>query len=128
MTEIVNDGNKIYDIFYKNHFEVIIDDLDVTRLYTNAIHFHKLSKSGIVTMYVTDEVLNWINSLHRMQSANMKYIVYSPNGSVKDIVYDGRIVIEDVVYNCKTLKDADDNREMLIDIEFSTCDKRMINS
>lgn len=128
MIEIVSDDNKTYDIFYKNHFEVIVDDLDVTRLYTKAIHFHKLSKSGVLTMYVTEDSLNWINSLRKLQSANMKYIVYSPDGSVKNVVYDGGIVIDDVIYNCKDLKDTDDNRAMLIDIEFSTCDKRMINS
>jgi len=120
--------DKIVNIFYKNYFEVIIDDLDFTRLYTSAIHFNRLSKKGTLTMYVSDSNLNWINSLKRLQSANMKYIVYSPNGSTKSVVYDGNIIIDDVVYNSTALENDSDNKTMTIDIEFSTCDRRMINS
>ena len=120
--------DKVYNMFHKNNFEVVIDDLDITRLYVNSIHLNKLSKSGTVTMYVNEDTLEWINSLQKAQSAKMKYTVYSPDGSYKNIIYDGGIVIDDVVYECSAIKDSDDNRVMLINIEFSTSDRRVIKS
>ena len=120
--------DKFYNMFYKNNFEVVIDDLDITRLYVNAIHLNKLSKSGTVAMYVNEDTLEWINSLQKAQSAKMKYTVYSRDGSYKNIIYDGGIVIDDVVYECSALKESDENRVMLINIEFSTSDRRVIKS
>ena len=120
--------DKFYNMFYKNNFEVVIDDLDITRLYVNAIHLNKLSKSGTVAMYVNEDTLEWINSLQKAQSAKMKYTVYSRDGSYKNIIYDGGIVIDDVVYECSALKENNENRVMLINIEFSTSDRRVIKS
>lgn len=120
--------DKFYNMFYKNNFDVIIDDLDITRLYVNAIHLNKLSKSGTVTMYVNEDTLEWLNSLQKAQSAKMKYTVYSRDGSYKNIIYDGGIVIDDVVYECSALKESNEDRVMLIDIEFSTSDRRIIKS
>lgn len=120
--------DKVYNMFYKNSFEVVIDDLDITRLYVNAIHLNKLSKSGTVTMYVNEDTLEWLNSLQKAQSAKMKYTVYSPDGSYNNIIYDGGIVIDDVVYECSAIKESDENRVMLINIEFSTSDRRVIKS
>ena len=120
--------DKVYSVFHKNNFEVIIDDLDITRLYVNAIHLNKLSKSGTVTMYVNEDTLDWLNSLQKAQSAKMKYIVYSPDCSYKNVIYDGGIVIDDVVYECSAIKESDENRVMLINIEFSTSDRRVIKS
>lgn len=119
---------KAYNTFCKNNFEVIIDDLDITRLYVNAIHLNRLSKSGTITMYVNEDTLEWINSLQKAQSAKMKYTVYSKDGSYKNVIYDGGIVIDDVVYECSAIKDSDENRVMLINIEFSTSDRRVIKS
>lgn len=120
--------DKVYSMFYKNSFEVIIDDLDITRRYVNAIHLNKLSKSGTVTMYVNEDTLEWLNSLQKAQSAKMKYTVYSPDCSYKNVIYDGGIVIDDVVYKCSALKESNEDRVMLIDIEFSTSDRRVIKS
>lgn len=120
--------DKVYNMFYKNNFEVVIDDLDITRLYVNAIHLNKLSKSGTVTMYVNEDTLEWLNSLQKAQSAKMKYTVYSRDGSYKNIIYDGGIVIDDVVYKCSALKESNEDKLMLIDIEFSTSDRRVIKS
>lgn len=119
---------KAYNTFCKNNFEVIIDDLDITRLYVNAIHLNRLSKSGTITMYVNEDTLEWINSLQKAQSAKMKYTVYSPDGLYKNIIYDGGIVIDDVVYECSAIKESDENIVMLINIEFSTSDRRVIKS
>ncbi len=120
--------DKFYNMFYKNNFDVVIDDLDITRLYVNAIHLNKLSKSGTVTMYVNEDTLEWLNSLQKAQSAKMKYTVYSRDGSYKNIIYDGGIVIDDVVYECSALKENNENRVMLVNIEFSTSDRRVIKS
>lgn len=120
--------DKVYNIFYKNSFEVVIDDLDITRLYVKAIHLNKLSKSGTVTMYVNETTLEWLNSLQKAQSAKMKYTVYSPDGSYKNVIYDGGIVIDDVVYECSDIKENSEDRVMLINIEFSTSDRRVIKS
>ena len=121
-------GDKVYSMFHKNNFDVIIDDLDITRLYANAIHLNRLSKSGTVTMYVNEDTLDWLNSLQKAQSAKMKYTVYSKDGSYKSVIYDGGIVIDDVVYECSAIKESDENRVMLINIEFSTSDRRVIKS
>ena len=120
--------DKFYNMFYKNNFEVVIDDLDITRLYVNAIHLNKLSKSGTATMYVNEDTLEWLNSLQKAQSAKMKYTVYSQDGSYSNVIYDGGIVIDDVVYECSALKENNENRVMLINIEFSTSDRRVIQS
>lgn len=120
--------DKVYNMFYKNLFEVVIDDLDITRLYVKAIHLNKLSKSGTVTMYVNEDTLEWLNSLQKAQSAKMKYTVYSPDGSYKNVIYDGGIVIDDVVYECSDIKENSEDRVMLINIEFSTSDRRVIKS
>lgn len=120
--------DKVYNMFYKNNFDVVIDDLDITRLYVNAIHLNKLSKSGTVTMYVNEDTLEWINSLQKAQSAKMKYTVYSRDGSYKNVIYDGGIVIDDVVYECSDIKENSEDRVMLINIEFSTSDRRVIKS
>ena len=120
--------DKVYNMFYKNLFEVVIDDLDITRLYVKAIHLNKLSKSGTVTMYVNEATLEWLNSLQKAQSAKMKYTVYSRDGSYKNIIYDGGIVIDDVVYECSDIKENSEDRIMLINIEFSTSDRRVIKS
>lgn len=120
--------DKVYNMFYKNLFEVVIDDLDITRLYVKAIHLNKLSKSGTVTMYVNETTLEWLNSLQKAQSAKMKYTVYSPDGSYKNIIYDGGIVIDDVVYECSDIKENSEDRVMLVNIEFSTSDRRVIKS
>lgn len=120
--------DKFYNMFCKNNFEVIIDDLDITRLYVNAIHLNKLSKSGTVTMYVNEDTLEWLNSLQKAQSAKMKYTVYSPDGLYSNVIYDGGIVIDDVVYECSAIKESDENRVMLINIGFSTSDRRVIKS
>ena len=120
--------DKVYHMFYKNNFDVVIDDLDITRLYVNAIHLNKLSKSGTVTMYVNEDTLEWLNSLQKAQSAKMKYTVYSRDGSYKNIIYDGGIVIDDVVYECSDIKENSEDRVMLINIEFSTSDRRVIKS
>ena len=120
--------DKVYNMFHKNNFEVVIDDLDITRLYVNAIHLNRLSKSGSVTMYVNEDTLEWLNSLQKAQSAKMKYTVYSKDGSYKSVIYDGGIVIDDVVYECSAIKESDENRVMLINIEFSTSDRRVIKS
>ena len=120
--------DKFYNMFYKNNFEVVIDDLDITRLYVNAIHLNKLSKSGTVTMYVNEDTLEWLNSLQKAQSAKMKYTVYSQDGSYSNVIYDGGIVIDDVIYECSALKESNENRVMLINIEFSTSDRRVIKS
>lgn len=124
--------DKFYNMFYKNNFDVVIDDLDITRLYVNAIHLNKLSKSGTVTMYVNEDTLEWLNSLQKAQSAKMKYTVYSPDGSYSNIIYDGGIVIDDVVYECSyecsALKESNEDKVMLINIEFSTSDRRVIKS
>lgn len=125
---MIETDDKFYNMFYKNNFDVIIDDLDITRLYVNSIHLNKLSKSGTVTMYVNEDTLEWINSLQKAQSAKMKYTVYSPDGSYSNIIYDGGIVIDDVVYECSALKENNENRVMLVNIEFSTSDRRVINS
>ena len=123
---------KAYNTFCKNNFEVIIDDLDITRLYVNAIHLNRLSKSGTVTMYVNEDTLDWLNSLQKAQSAKMKYTVYSPDGLYKNVIYDGGIVIDDVVYECSAIKDSNEDsnedKVMLINIEFSTSDRRVIKS
>ena len=121
-------NDKAYNMFYKNNFEVIIDDLDITRLYANAIHLNKLSKSGTVTMYVNEDTLEWLNSLQKAQSSKMKYTVYSRDGSYKNVIYDGGIVIDDIVYECSAIKDSNEDRVMLINIEFSTSDRRVIKS
>lgn len=120
--------DKFYNTFCKNNFDVIIDDLDITRLYVNAIHLNRLSKSGTVTMYVNEDTLDWLNSLQKAQSAKMKYTVYSPDGLYSNVIYDGGIVIDDVVYECSAIKESDENRVMLINIEFSTSDRRVIKS
>ena len=120
--------DKVYNMFYKNNFEVVIDDLDITRLYVKAIHLNKLSKSGTVTMYVNEATLEWLSSLQKAQSAKMKYTVYSRDGSYKNIIYDGGIVIDDVVYECSDIKENSEDRVMLINIEFSTSDRRVIKS
>ena len=120
--------DKVYNMFYKNLFEVVIDDLDITRLYVKAIHLNKLSKSGTVTMYVNETTLEWLNSLQKAQSAKMKYTIYSRDGSYKNIIYDGGIVIDDVVYECSDIKENSEDRIMLINIEFSTSDRRVIKS
>ena len=120
--------DKVYNMFYKNLFDVVIDDLDITRLYVKAIHLNKLSKSGTVTMYVNEGTLEWLNSLQKAQSAKMKYTVYSPDGSYKNVIYDGGIVIDDVVYECSDIKENSEDRVMLITIEFSTSDRRVIKS
>ena len=120
--------DKFYNMFYKNNFDVVIDDLDITRLYVNAIHLNKLSKSGTVAMYVNEDTLEWINSLQKAQSAKMKYTVYSRDGSYKNIIYDGGIVIDDIVYECSALKESNEDKAMLINIEFSTSDRRLIKS
>lgn len=120
--------DKVYNMFYKNLFEVVIDDLDITRLYVKAIHLNKLSKSGTVTMYVNEATLEWLNSLQKAQSAKMKYTVYSRDGSYKNVIYDGGIVIDDVVYECSDIKENSEDRVMLINIEFSTSDRRVIKS
>lgn len=120
--------DKVYNMFYKNLFEVVIDDLDITRLYVKAIHLNKLSKSGTVTMYVNEATLEWLNSLQKAQSAKMKYTVYSPDGSYKNVIYDGGIVIDDVVYECSDIKENSEDRVMLINIEFSTSDRCLIKS
>ena len=125
---MINIDDKFYNMFYKNSFEVVIDDLDITRLYVNAIHLNKLSKSGTVTMYVNEDTLEWLNSLQKAQSAKMKYTVYSPDGSYSNIIYDGGIVIDDVVYECNALKESNEDKVMLINIEFSTSDRRLIKS
>lgn len=119
---------KAYNTFCKNNFEVIIDDLDITRLYVNAIHLNRLSKSGTVTMYVNEDTLEWLNSLQKAQSAKMKYTVYSQDGLYKNVIYDGGIVIDDVVYECSAIKESDENKVMLINIEFSTSDRCVIKS
>lgn len=120
--------DKFYNTFCKNNFEVIIDDLDITRLYVNAIHLNRLSKSGTVTMYVNEDTLDWLNSLQKAQSSKMKYTVYSTDGLYKNVIYDGGIVIDDVVYECSAIKESDENRVMLINIEFSTSDRCVIKS
>ena len=120
--------DKVYSMFHKNNFEVVIDDLDITRLYVNAIHLNRLSKSGSVTMYVNEDTLEWLNSLQKAQSAKMKYIVYSPDCSYKNVIYDGGIAIDDVVYECSAIKDSNEDRVMLINIEFSTSDRCVIKS
>lgn len=120
--------DKVYNMFHKNNFEVVIDDLDITRLYVNAIHLNRLSKSGSVTMYVNEDTLEWLNSLQKAQSAKMKYTVYSKDGSYKSVIYDGGIVIDDVVYECSALNESNEDRVMLINIEFSTSDRRVIKS
>lgn len=120
--------DKVYSMFHKNNFEVIIDDLDITRLYVNSIHLNRLSKSGTVTMYVNEDTLDWLNSLQKAQSAKMKYIVYSPDGLYKNVIYDGGIVIDDVVYECSALNESNEDKVMLINIEFSTSDRRVIKS
>lgn len=125
---MIETDDKFYNMFYKNSFDVIIDDLDITRRYVNAIHLNKLSKYGTVTMYVNEDTLEWLNSLQKAQSAKMKYTVYSRDGSYKNIIYDGGIVIEDVVYECSAIKDSNEDRVMLINIEFLTSDRCIIKS
>ena len=125
---MIETDDKVYNTFYKNLFEVVIDDLDITRLYVKAIHLNKLSKSGTVTMYVNETTLEWLNSLQKAQSAKMKYTVYSTDGSYKNIIYDGGIVIDDIIYECSAIKESNENRAMLISIEFSTSDRRVIKS
>ena len=125
---MIETDDNVYNIFYKNSFDVVIDDLDIIRLYVNAIHLNKLSKSGTVTMYVNEDTLEWLNSLQKAQSAKMKYTVYSPDGSYSNIIYDGGIVIDDVVYECSAIKENNENRVMLVNIEFSTSDRRLIKS
>lgn len=125
---MIETDDNVYNIFYKNSFEVIIDDLNITRMYVNAIHLNKLSKSGTVTMYVNEDTLEWLNSLQKAQSAKMKYTVYSRDGSYSNIIYDGGIVIDDVVYECNALKESNEDKVMLINIEFSTSDRRVIKS
>ena len=125
---MIETDDNVYNIFYKNNFDVVIDDLDIIRLYVNAIHLNKLSKSGTVTMYVNEDTLEWLNSLQKAQSAKMKYTVYSPDGSYSNIIYDGGIVIDDVVYECSAIKENNENRVMLVNIEFSTSDRRLIKS
>lgn len=125
---MIETDDKVYNMFYKNLFDVVIDDLDITRLYVKAIHLNKLSKSGTVTMYVNEATLEWLNSLQKAQSAKMKYTVYSPDGSYKNVIYDGGIVIDDVVYECSDIKENSEDRVMLINIEFSTSDRRVIKS
>ena len=120
--------DKVYNMFYKNNFDVVIDDLDITRLYVKAINLNKLSKSGTVTMYVNETTLEWLSSLQKAQPAKMKYIVYSTDGSYKNIIYDGGIVIDDVVYECSDIKESNEDKVMLINIEFSTSDRRVIKS
>lgn len=125
---MIETDDKVYNMFYKNLFDVVIDDLDITRLYVKAIHLNKLSKSGTVTMYVNEATLEWLNSLQKAQSAKMKYTVYSQDGSYKNVIYDGGIVIDDVVYECSDIKENSEDRVMLINIEFSTSDRRVIKS
>ena len=125
---MIETDDKFYNMFCKNNFDVIIDDLDITRLYVNAIHLNKLSKSGTVTMYVNEDTLEWLNSLQKAQSSKMKYTLYSPDGLYKNVIYDGGIVIDDVVYECSAIEESDENRAMLINIEFSTSDRRVIKS
>ena len=125
---MIETDDKFYNMFCKNNFDVIIDDLDITRLYVNAIHLNKLSKSGTVTMYVNEDTLEWLNSLQKAQSSKMKYTLYSPDGLYKNVIYDGGIVIDDVIYECSAIKESDENRAMLINIEFSTSDRRVIKS
>lgn len=125
---MINIDYNAYNMFYKNNFDVIIDDLDITRRYVNAIHLNKLSKSGTVTMYVNEYTLEWLNSLQKAQSAKMKYTVYSPDCSYKNVIYDGGIIIDDVVYECSALKESNEDKVMLINIEFSTSDRRVIKS
>lgn len=125
---MIETDDKFYNMFCKNNFDVIIDDLDITRLYVKAIHLNKLSKSGTVTMYVNEDTLEWLNSLQKAQSAKMKYTVYSRDGSYKNVIYDGGIVIDDIIYECSAIKESDENRAMLISIEFSTSDRRVIKS
>lgn len=125
---MIETDDNVYNIFYKNSFDVVIDDLDIIRLYVNAIHLNKLSKSGTVTMYVNEDTLEWLNSLQKAQSAKMKYTVYSPDGSYSNIIYDGGIVIDDVVYECSAIKENNENRVMLVNIKFSTSDRRLIKS
>ena len=125
---MIETDDKFYNMFYKNNFDVIIDDLDITRRYVNAIHLNKLSKSGTVTMYVNEDTLEWLNSLQKAQSAKMKYTVYSRDGSYKNVIYDGGIIIDDIIYECSAIKESDENRVMLINIEFSTSDRRVIKS
>ena len=82
----------------------------------------------LFTMYVNEATLEWLSSLQKAQSAKMKYTVYSPDGSYKNIIYDGGIVIDDVVYECSDIKENSEDRVMLINIEFSTSDRRVIKS
>jgi len=128
MISKVSESDSTYNIFYKNYFEVVIDSLNFTRLYTNAIKFNKLSKSCKVTMYVNEDILPWINSLQKSQVINMKYTLCSPNGSYKSVIYDGNAVVDDVVYSCKVLNENDVDKALLIDIELSICDKKVVNS
>ena len=110
-------------VFYKDHFDVLIDDLDFTSTYTNAIYLNKLSNTGSFTINVNSYTLDWINSLRKMQPAYMKYLIRSPDNYCSNIVYEGRIFITDLVYEC----DKHDSNELVANIKFEFSDKKIIN-
>lgn len=120
-----------FDLLYKNYFDVIIDNLDFTRLYTNSISLNSLSKEGTVTLYANKDVINWVSSLQKSQTLNLKYTIYSNDVSFKSIVYDGNITVDDVVFMSAYVDDhscSNADKYLTIDLKFTTNDRRAINS
>jgi hypothetical protein len=120
-----------FDLLYKNHFDVVIDNLDFTRLYTNSILLNSLSKEGTVTLYANKDVINWVSSLQKSQTLSLKYTIYSNDVSFKSVVYDGNITVNDVVFMSTYIDDhhcSYMDKYLTIDLKFTTNDRRVINS
>ncbi len=115
--------------FYKNRFSVTLDDNDLTS-FVSSIRFNSLSKTGVITMFVNENVVNWLASLkwsdsrQRMQPINMNFIICSTDISHNITVYDGKISITDIIYNC----DCNDDSMLTVDITFETNSRRIMNS
>jgi hypothetical protein len=120
-----------FDLLYKNYFDVIIDNLDFTRLYTNSILLNSLSKEGTVTLYANKDVIDWVSSLQKSQTLSLKYTIYSNDISFKSVVYDGNITVNDVVFMSAYVDDhscSNADKYLTIDLKFTTNDRHVINS
>lgn len=116
--------------FYKNRFNVTLDNNDLTS-FVSSIRFNSLSKTGVITMFVNENVVNWLASLkwsdshQKMQPINMGFIICSTDISHNITVYDGKISITDIIYNC----DCNDDSALTVDIMFETnSGRRIMNS
>lgn len=94
-----------YEVFRKNHFEVFITDpvenkvYEDLRLCTHSIDVNLYSGKIVFKAYATKNTLEIISNFRPHQKLNLKYVMYSPDASIKFVAYDDAVFIEDISFS-----------------------------